>query len=111
MLFWVSDMFTLPEKITVWNAATEDGLGGKTWSGPFVYPARIAFTQKKFTDKNGDSKMSTAVCYSKGAGLLIGAMVLFGESTDAAPPSSANDVRALSQTPSGAGDLKKAWFA
>lgn len=103
-------MFDYPETITVWNAATNDGVGRKTWAR-FSYPARIAYKQQKFTDKNGDTAMSTAVCYSDGANLTIDSKVLFGESTAAAPPSGANDVRALSQIPSGAGDMKKAWFA
>jgi hypothetical protein len=104
-------MFELPEKITVWNSTGNDGFGRFIWSSPVIYDARIAFVQKKFTDTNGDSRVSTSVCYSEGLELKNGSMVFFGESGAISPPSEANDVRALSQTPSGAGDLKKAWFS
>jgi len=104
-------MFDLPEKITVWNVLSEDGLGGFTWNGPIVYDARNALKQEKFTDINGDQRMSTAVSYSEGSDLKIGTMVFFGESGAVEPPADANDVRALAQTPSGSGDLKKAWFS
>jgi len=103
-------VFTLPETITVWNEASNDGAGRKTWTRA-TYPARIAYTQKKFTDKNGDSAMSTAVCYSEGLLLTINSRVLFSSSTATEPTADANDVRALSQIPSGAGDLKKCWFS
>jgi len=103
--------FRLPETITVWNRTASDGLGGGAWSAPVQYPARIAFQQQKFTDTNGDDQMSTAVCYSYGDQLDIGSEVFFGASTDASPPAESNDVRALSMTPSGAGQLKKAWFS
>ena len=102
-------MFPMPERITVWNITGNDGSGGMTWSTPVSYDARIAFKNEKFTDKNGDQLMSTAVCYSEGATMLINSQVFFGDSTDASPPATANDVRALSATPSGT-DLKKAWF-
>ena len=103
--------FNLPEKITIWNRTGSDGLGGGTWSAPIQYPARIAYEQQKFTDTNGDVRVSTAVCYSNGATLSIGSHVFFGASSDAFPPPESNDVRAISQTPSGAGALKKAWFS
>lgn len=104
-------MFDLPETITVWNKGANDGFGGITWVGPLSYPARIAFKSEKFTDTNGDQLVSTAVCYSKGLDLKIGSVVLFGESFNAVPDQEADDVRQISQTPSGAGDLKKVWFA
>ncbi len=104
-------MFPLPEKITVWNALTNDGFGGKSYDGPFVYDARIAFINEKFTDNNGDQLMSTAVVYSRGSELKIDSQVFFGESASAEPEQAANDTRRLSQTPSGAGTLKKGWFA
>jgi len=103
-------MFPLPDRITVWNVAGNDGAGGLTYSAPVQYDARIAYKQEKFTDKNGDQLMSVAVCYSPGVEMLIDSQVLFSESVDASPPAAANDVRALSATPSGT-DLKKAWFA
>lgn len=103
-------MFELPDKITIWNAQGNDGFGGLTWSSPVVYDSRNALKQQKFTDANGDERVSTSVCYSEGEQLKIGSIVYFGESASVEPVSSANDVRAISQIPSGAGDLKKAWL-
>ena len=100
----------LPETITIWNPAGNDGLGGIIWSPPIYVQARIAYKQQKFTDKSGDTAVSIAVCYSKSTELKIGSMVTFYPSGAIYPPAQANDVRALSQTPSGAGDMKKAWF-
>jgi len=104
-------MFDLPETITVWAKSANDGFGGFTWSAPATYDARIAHKQDKFVDDQGNQLISSAVCYSEGAALAAGVLVYFGTSTDLSPPATANDVRALSQTPSGAGDLKKCWFA
>ena len=103
-------MFRLPEQITVWNESGNDGFGGITYSAPVTESSRQALKQEKFTDKNGDQQISKAVCYSRSTALKNGSMVFFGTSTDAAPPAAANDVRAISQIPSGAGDLKKVWF-
>lgn len=102
--------FRLPETITVWNP-TADGFGDIAWSTPIQYPARIAFSAQKFTDTNGDQLLSTAVCYSEGANIQNDSVVLFGASFSAAPDKDADDVRQISQTPSGSGDLKKLWFA
>lgn len=101
----------LPETITVWTRSGNDGLGGTTWSAPASYPARVAYSQKRFVDANGDEKVSQAVCYSEGATLITGALVLFSASTAANPPAASRTVNATSQIPSGAGALKKAWFA
>jgi hypothetical protein len=103
-------VFNLPEKITVWNQVSNDGVGNITWSDPDVYDARTALKQEKFTDKNGDQQISTAVAYSDGVNLKINSQVFFGESVELEPIAAANDVRALSQIPSGVGDLKKVWF-
>lgn len=103
-------MFRLPEKITIWNEIDGDGFGGITYSDPVIAESRQALKQEKFTDKNGDQQISKAVCYSRSTALQNGSMVFFGESTDSAPPAAADDVRAISQIPSGAGDLKKVWF-
>lgn len=108
-------MLPLPERITVWKRANTDGLGGSSWSAPAVWPARIAYSQRRFTDINGDDATSTAVCYAQAPvtrqEVQQGVYVLFGESTAVNPPDDANDVRALSYTPSGAGELRKFWFA
>lgn len=104
-------MFDLPEKITVWNIAGNSGFGDVTYSGPFVYDARIAFKSEKFTDRNGDQLMSTAVCYTDGIKAKIDSKVFFGESSSPTPVDEADDVRQISQTPSGAGSLKKLWFS
>lgn len=103
-------MFPLPESITVWRPIGDDGLGGVTWSDPAIHPARTAFSQREFTDLNGDRKISTAVAYTQGDA-QISDYVLFGASAAVSPPPAARDVRATSQTPSGAGDLKKLWFS
>ena len=104
-------MFDYPETITIWTAGANDGLGGITWNGPFTAPARIAYKQEKFTDRNGDQQLSSSVCYSDAAELVVGALVYFGVSASSTPEASAKDVRARSQIPSGAGDIKKAWFS
>ena len=101
----------LPETITIWNPVGGDGLGGVTWSAPVQVPGRIAYKQSKFTDKNGDDVVSIAVCYSKSTEITIDSMILFGASGAINPPAQANDVRAISQTPSGACDMKKMWFS
>jgi hypothetical protein len=104
-------MFDLPETITVWNKGADDGFGGITWTAPITYDARIAFKSEKFTDTNGDQLLSTAVCYTEGATVYADSLVLFGESLSVSPDQSADDVRQISQTPSGAGAMKKLWFA
>jgi len=108
-------MFPLPEQVTIWLRTGSDGLGGITWSAPVTYDARIAYSQQKFTDINGDTVVSSAVCYTEAPvtaeQLRDGVYAWFGESTAVAPPAAADDVRALSHTPSGAGDLRKLWFA
>jgi hypothetical protein len=101
-------MFALPEKITIWRVTANDGFGGKTWSTPVTLDARIAFKQEKFTDVNGDTAISTAVVYTDGD-MQLDDKVFFGESASASPVVAANDVRALSSTPSGT-DLVKGWF-
>lgn len=104
-------MFDLPEFVTIWNEQSNDGGGGLTFTDPVTVPSRQALKQEKFTDVNGDQRMSTAVCYSDEVTLKIGSMVFFGKSKDSTPPAGANDVRAISQVPSGSGDLKKCWFS
>lgn len=100
----------LPEKLTIWTPATNDGFGGQTWNGPFVVASRQALKQEKFTDINGDQQISKAVAYSESDKLIItGARVLFGESGAIEPPPGADDVRAFTATPSGT-NLKKAWL-
>lgn len=101
-------MFDLPEKITIWRATANDGFGGKTWSTPVTYAARIAFKQEKFTDVNGDISVSKAVVYTEGD-MQLDDKVFFGESVSASPVAAANDVRAIAQTPSGT-NLVKGWF-
>ena len=103
--------FPLPEWITVWDETGNDGFGGRTWSPPVSYPARIAYSHTKSTDASGDDFMSTMQVYSEGTTLAIGSLVAVGQLTDLTPPAAANDVRAISQTPSGAGELRKLWFA
>ena len=101
-------MLDLPETITIWLESSNDGYGVKTYSRSTA-SARIAYKQEKFTDINGDQQISKAVCYSEADSFTNGAWVLFGESTSDDPDSEADDIRALSMTPSGT-NLKKAWF-
>ena len=103
-------MFSFPEIITTWVPGQNDGFGRKTWGAPVQYPARISHRQEKFTDINGDTKMSTAVFYTTGL-VGIGDMVYLGDSGAVVPPDGANDVRATSQVPSGSGAMKKGWLA
>lgn len=102
--------FCLPEKVTIWNKSSNDGFGGSTWTAPLVVDARIALKREKITDENGDDYMSKAVFYCGEITLTAKSKVLLGISSLLAPPEDADDVRAITQTPSGAGDLKKAWL-
>jgi hypothetical protein len=103
-------MFDLPDTITIWSKkASGDGLGGSGYDGPDVVSARYALKQEKFTDINGDQRISKAVCYSDSDKLVLGALVFLGTSTELNPVSLADDVRSLSATPS-ATTMKKAWF-
>lgn len=109
-------MFDLPETITIWRRTGNDGFGGTTWATPEEWPARIAYSQQKFTDINGDDATSTAVCYTRASisetELRAGVLVLLGTASGAvSPPAEAKDVRARSQTPTGPGALSKLWFA
>lgn len=102
--------FALPEKITIWFPKKDDGFGTIEWNGPIVVPARKALKQEKFTDINGDQRISKAVCYTESPDITQkGAVVFFGESGFIEPPPEADDVRAYTETPS-ATALKKAWF-
>ena len=103
-------MFDLPEIVTTWTPGNNDGFGGISWGAPIQHPARISLRQEKFTDSNGDSKMSTAVFYTTGA-VKLGDVVFLGPSAAAVPPSTANDLRATSQVPSGSGGMIKGWMA
>ena len=102
-------MFGLPEKVTIWNKSGSDGFKSG-WDAPVVASARTALKAEKITDKNGDVKMSKAVFYSSEITLNLDSKVVFGEVALLIPPPTANDVIMLTQTPSGAGDLKKAWL-
>jgi hypothetical protein len=109
-------VFALPEVVTVWKRTGNDGLGGLTWSDPVTWPARIAYSQQRFTDLNGDQVVSSAVCYTEAPitprELRDGVRVLLGAVSGAVvPPAEADDIRAVSNTPSGAGALRKFWFA
>lgn len=103
-------MFDLPDTITIWNQAANNGLGGISWAAPVVANARIANKAEKFTDPSGDDRVSKAVFYARASVLLIGSKVFFGESTSPTPEKAADDVIMISNTPSGAGDLKKGWL-
>lgn len=103
-------MFALPETITRWRKAGNDGFGRAVWSEPVSYPARIAYRAQEFTDSNGDRQVSTAMAYTEGD-VKLADYIVFGASTAISPPPDANDIKSVSQTPSGAGPLKKAWFA
>ena len=105
-------MFDLPEKITIWieTESSGDGLGGKCFFDPVIVDARFAIKQEKFTDINGDQKLSSSVCYSESEFFIVGALVFLGESAEINPVKGAKDIRALSEIPS-ATTLKKGWFA
>ena len=102
-------MFDLPETVTYWKFLGSDGLGGSSWGAPTTTASRIAYKQERFTDANGNDSISKAVCYVD-IELIDGDYVFFGVTTDLAPNSESNDVRAYAVTPSGAGSLRKLWF-
>ncbi len=101
--------FSLTEPLTIWNAVANDGHGGTTWSAPIAAKGRVAFKREKVTDKNGDDYMSKAVFYTRSADLVAGSKVFFGTTTSIKPVEAADDVVAVTNTPSGAADLKKGW--
>ena len=102
-------MFELTETITEWRGVNSDGFGGTTWSTPIKHAARHADVREQFTDKNGDSHMSKAVCYTRGA-VDDNSHIFIGESESAIPPQEAMDVRLVSHTPS-FGGMRKLWFS
>lgn len=102
--------FDLPEKVTIWNQTANDGHGGSTWSAPIVTDARIAFKREKITDENGDNYFSKAVFYCSEISLTADSKAFLGESAELSPPQEADDVIVMTNTPSGAGGLKKAWL-
>lgn len=100
----------LPDTITIWIETESDSLGGKCYADPKIVDARFALKQEKFTDINGDQRLSSAVCYSESEFFIIGALVFLGESSEINPVKGAKDIRALSAIPS-ATTMKKGWFA
>lgn len=102
-------MFELPETITIWNKTGNDGFGGFTWSTPVERKSRQANKQEQFRDINGNLTMSSRVVYSDATELAVGSMILIGESSLTSPTADAEEVRAISATPSGT-KLKKVWL-
>lgn len=102
-------MFSLPDKITYWKNNGSDGLGGTNWGTPVTVDSRNARKQEKFTDSSGNDAISSSVTYTY-ADVAELDFVQLGVSAEVVPPSTAYMVAAVSQTPSGAGDLKKLWL-
>lgn len=100
----------MPDVVTIWNETSRDGSGMIQWAAPVVAKCRYALRSEKRTDVNGDDFVSKAVVYSLSASLLIGSKVYLGRSGSPTPLPGADDVRSLSQNPSGSGELKKAWL-
>jgi hypothetical protein len=104
-------MFDMPEVMTIWNKIGDDGFGNIIYSLPFVVACRIAYRQSKFTDSNGDDFMSTAIFYTNSDELKIGSFVLLNvSSVELSPPALSEDVVVVTNTPSGAGPLKRGIF-
>ena len=91
-------MFTLPETITIWVEASDDGGGGKTWTRTTA-KSRHALKVEQFRDAQGQLTVSKVIVYSKATELVVGAMVLIGESPLSAPTADSEEVRALSAVP------------
>lgn len=102
-------VFDMPEKVTIWSNLGNDGFGGVNWGAPVTVDARVAFVQERFTDINGNDAISKSVFYTYGD-FKLGDAAYLGASAEITPPPASDDVRAVSQTPSGAGELKKAWL-
>ncbi len=64
---------------------------------------------EQFRNAEGQLTISKIVVYSESTALVVGAMVLIGESALLAPTVDAEEVRGLSAVP-GDTDLKKAWL-
>lgn len=90
----------LNQKITLWSVIANDGFGDETFSPPQIVDGKYSLKQEQFTDVNGDVSVSRAVFYTLSSISPTGYYVLFGESTDASPPSDAEQVRAVSHNPS-----------
>jgi len=96
----MSGSFRLPETITIWNEATDDGGGGKTWTRTTA-PSRHALVNTQFRDDKGQLNVSKASVYSRSTVLAVGSMVLIGESSSSEPTADAEEVRGFKSTPSG----------
>ena len=104
-------MFPMPDVMTIWNVISDDGFGNKVYSDPLSVSCRIAYKQEEKTDENGDVFMSKAVFYTYSEELKIDSKVLLGiASVSTVPDDAADDLRMFSNTPSGAGTLRTAWF-
>lgn len=103
-------MFDLPDIVTIWPPGINNGFGEEPGE-PVEAAARIAYKNQKITDFNGDDAVSKAVFYCESPALVEGAIVLLGSSNLVpVPPDEADDVIQITQTPTGAGAMKKGWM-
>lgn len=102
-------MFSLPEKITIWTKLSNNGFGGVTWSEPFVRAARTSDKVTEFKDANGKISVANKLIYSKSPEMVLGAMILVGESSAVAPSADAREIMMISAVQVGT-NLRKAWL-
>ena len=83
--------FKLPQKVTYWIASGVNTTGGKTWNAPISTAARIANISKLIFTPQGKQQHATRAIYTRDD-IPLGAYVVEGEITDAAPTSEAQQV-------------------
>ncbi len=98
----------LPQKITYWKKTANDGYGGFTWSAPVSPDARIANKTERFMNEEGRELISKKVVYCRDSNITPGSVFVEGESTDATPPASTEEVKAVASNSSYT-DMVKLW--
>lgn len=77
--------FRLTQEVTFWIPATNNGMGGKTWSAPVKVNARIAPTSDVVFTSEGKEITANKAVYTR-TDLPEGAYVIEGDSIGNAAP-------------------------
>ena len=83
--------FNLPDTITFWIPASNDGMGGKTWTAPVAIPARIALVTEEVFNPAGKSIITTHAIYTRTL-LAPETYIALSEETALSPTSDAKKV-------------------
>lgn len=92
-------LFNLSQEVTFWIPASNDGMGGKTWTSPVKVEARIAPSNDVVFTAEGKELTANKAVYTR-TDLPFGAYVIEGDSTGNANPVSAAQqvIRSTSNT-------------